>query len=109
MENVMTQNVFGFDRYPIEIREQNGIFHLLCKTLGVVESDASLDKAYEKLNQQRSQIISKLTVFGVNPDRYYVNIGGNRSSGSTFPKFAKYLVVFLLLLIPFGLVSGYVL
>lgn len=57
--------VFGFDTYPVEIKNANGIVHLFCKRLGVIVSDQDLQKAYEKLNHKRKEVLEQLNMFGL--------------------------------------------
>ncbi len=106
MGGVSVENRFGFDNYPIDIRERDGLYYLMCKKLGITESDISLDKAYEKLNSKRAEIAAQLGALGITLEKITTAVKPDniRKPGSML---AKYFLVIALICVPIAIVKVY--
>jgi len=96
---------FDLEAYPIEVRERSGLFYLICKTFNIVESDASIDQAYNKLVVKRKQILQELSSFGIDfSNSNSINLNSGRTS--TLQKWMQISIIFMCLGLPIGLLAG---
>lgn len=85
--------------YPLEVRERNGLFYVICKTFNIIEADTSIDNAYSKVVLKRHKISEELASFGVDITAVKQNTDASART-TNLEKWMQVSVIFMCLCVP---------